>query len=146
MKYIKTINELFTDYTIYPYVLVKDGLRYVEYTFTTKNDIVYKVEFMYIRETWHRNFITIDGNYEMVGNNDVYNVLATISEITVEFLKERDVSFMSIEHIPTNEEPMDHKVSNKRSRVNRAFLQKWLPDDYVYRLVGSVSRIRKRDI
>jgi hypothetical protein len=146
MKYVKSMNELFTNYTIYPYELILDGLRYVEYRFKTKSNIEYMVEFKYVDEKWQRNFKTITGSYRMTGDNDAYNVLATVTEITVKFLRRKDVSFMDIEHIPAHGEPMNNKVPNKRSRVNKVFLQKWLPDDYTYRMVGSTSKIRKTEI
>jgi hypothetical protein len=146
MKYIKRIDELLTNYTIYPYKLSLDGPR-KEYTFTSRDGVDYLVEFKFWSDdnVWYRNFRTSRG-YSLTNDNDVYNVLATVSEITVQFLRENDIKFLNIKHIPTDGERMSEKIPNKRSRINKFFLQKWLPDDYVYRMVGSVSKIHKRDI
>lgn len=162
MNYLKTfneINELVTTLNTYSWQKEEEKLNdrtilSVLYTFTTDNNENYEVLFRNYSSIsygakekpykWYRNFFTKEKSYSMTDTHDVYKVLSTISKITADFLNNYDVDILTIEHIPTNREDINRNISNKRARVNKLFLQKYIPNEYEYKLKGSVSTISKK--
>jgi hypothetical protein len=152
LKYNHFINELLDTSTIYPYDKEEVSDEYVKYYFDNDSGTSYVVYFAYKRVSlsisdsyWSRSFETKKG-YNLTGEGDVYNVLSTISKITVDFLKEYDIDKLVIMHIPEDDENIGNRASeNKRARVNKVFLKRYLPDNYDYKLEGFKSIITKKD-
>lgn len=150
LKYSQFITELVDSSRVYPYDKKEDfigDIRKVDYTFKNSHGTNYTVFFQKNGKVWKRAFDT-DKGYDMTGEGDVYNVLSTITKITVDFLIEYDVDELKILHIPTDEEysSPDRYKENKRARVNKVFLTKNLPDNYNYELDGFKSTITKKGI
>ena len=143
------INELIDSSEVYPYDKKEDiigNIHKVDYTFKNSHGTNYTVFFEKKGKSWVRAFDT-DKGYDMTGEGDVYNVLNTITKITIDFLIEYDVNELRILHIPTDEEySKDRYGENKRARVNKIFLTKNLPDNYDYKLDGFKSTITKKGI
>lgn len=173
MKFIKTYNEIILTKNSYEYkkVIIGDDFYYhIIYEFITESNENYEVEFRQISNVsygkrekplkWTREFVTKESGYRLTNSKDVFKVMATVSEITIDFLNSQECDILKIEHIPTPDEILNQakdygwgsglNIENKRARINKMFLKKYLSKNnqlakqkYDYKLSGSISIITK---
>lgn len=132
----------------------------VGYFFDTDSGVKYIVKFhRYPNEEWERGF-TADGKYGETGDKDVYRVMSTITQITLDFIDSYEPNMIEIPHIDTQKEikttidqiraksakdviKLKMEIPNKRAKLNRIYLERNLPQGYKYELKGSKSIIKK---
>jgi len=98
---------------------------------------------------------------KLSNSGDPYDIVDTLSKITIDFIKKYNPLRIIIEHIPSNNEINREKKKKKkeiglfsggfpreietiRAKFNKKSLMKYLPNDYAYRLEGSKSFITKK--
>jgi hypothetical protein len=118
----------------------------VGYFFTNDKGSKYIVKFeRFPDDEWERSF-TADGKYLETEENDVYRVMSTVTEITLDFIDQYEPLSLDIPHIGTKKEVKTSdksKTPNKRARLNQIYLGNNLPGGYTYSLKGSTSIIKK---
>lgn len=132
----------------------------VGYFFTADKGSKYVVKFQRFPDNeWERGF-TADGKYTETTEGDVYRVMATVTEITLDFIDQYEPNTIEIPHIDTQKEvkktfadlktdtaqsiiDKKSKSPNKRARLNQIYLSNNLPGGYTYQLKGSKSIIKK---
>lgn len=132
----------------------------VGYFFTNDKGSKYVVKFQRFPDNeWERGF-TADGKYQETTEGDVYRVMATVTEITLDFIDQYEPNLIEIPHIDTQKEvkktfsdlktdtaqsiiDKKSKTPNKRARLNQIYLSNNLPGGYTYQLKGSKSIIKK---
>lgn len=132
----------------------------VGYFFDTDKGNKYIVKFnRYPNEEWERNF-TANGKYGETGDNETYRVMATITQITIDFINSYEPNLIVIPHIDTQKEikttidqirtksakeviKLKMDIPNKRAKLNKIYLERNLPQGYTYELKGSKSIIKK---
>lgn len=84
---------------------------------------------------------------------DVFNVYNTIKNIILDFIKKYKPELIVIAHTNTEEEdkkgvgfnhPYWKKHLNKRSKINKEFLENSLPKEYEYKLFQNITYIVKK--
>ena len=138
----------------------QDFMGNVAYFFTSDKHSHYIIKFDRFPDgEWERNF-TADGKYMQTDEGDVYRVMATITEITLDFIDQYEPNKVEISHIDTekemrgtvndikNQSVLDFinnksKISNKRAKLNQIYLSNNIPTGYTYQLKGSRSVIKK---
>ena len=134
----------------------------VGYFFKNDRGSNYIVKFnRFANEEWERSF-TADGKYMETGEGDVYRVMATVTQITMDFIENYEPNLIEIPHVDTKKEvedtfrqlkiskatdiiKMKSQLSNKRAKLNRIYLEKNLPQGYSYQLKGSKSIITRNE-
>ena len=132
----------------------------VGYFFTNEKGSRYIVKFQRFPDNeWERGF-TADGKYQETSEGDVYRVMATVTEITLDFIDQYEPRVIEIPHIDTQKEvkktfndlktdtaqsiiDRKSKTPNKRAKLNQIYLSNNLPGGYTYQLKGSKSIIKK---
>ena len=154
-KFNDFMNE-FYEYVDYPNISY-NILNHIDYKFTNKNDNKFKVSFVRFNNStdpdgvfYEREYINDNkskSKFGLTNDNDAFNILRTVTNITINFIKEYEPNKIIIHHVSTNIEirsGLDTKIdTNKRARINKNYLEKSLPDNYKYELSGSFSYITK---
>jgi len=148
MKYLfkyDQINEKY-DFTSF----IKDDMGNYSYTFKGKDDLEFIVNFEnlgdaiegeYARSYDVTNYKT---QYEELGTSDAIGILRTVTDITVDFLKNIKPTKIYITHVNTDAEDKKYMrtgATNKRAIINKRFLERDIPSDYAYQLRGRTSII-----
>lgn len=122
----------------------------VYYYFSNKNGIEFQVEFVGKEGYWTREYRKLTGNpFSVLDKVDIWEILETITDITIEFIKDYKPVQIKITHIPNTKEMKTGGFSywksktTKRALINKRFLEKKIPKDYSYQLIGSTSFIKK---
>lgn len=134
----------------------------VSYFFTADKGSKYVVKFQRFPDNeWEREF-TADGKYMETSEGDVYKVMSTVTQITLDFIDQYEPMLIEIPHVDTKKEVQKtfsdlkantamsiidkkNKTSNKRARLNQIYLSNNLPDGYTYQLKGSKSIITSNE-
>ena len=134
----------------------------VGYFFKNDNGSNYIVKFnRFPNEEWERGF-TADGKYLETKEGDVYRVMTTVTQITLDFIDSYEPNVLEIPHVDTQKEIKDtfkqlkttpatdiikqkSETSNKRAKLNRIYLEQNLPQGYSYQLKGSKSIITRNE-
>lgn len=117
----------------------------VEYEFFDKSGHLYVVHFTAIRKGQYiRDFFIDEPNkkpYDLTGFGDVWNVMQTVTDITLDFLKKYQPYLLKILHAAERGEDRDN---TKRALINKRFLERTVTKiGYNYELESSVSTITK---
>jgi hypothetical protein len=157
-KFNDFMNESYKPYEYVDYPNKTYGiLNFIDYKFTNKNNNKFKVSFnRYNNSTdesgdfYEREYINDNNNkpkFGLIKDNDPFNILRTVTNITIDFIKEYEPNKIVIHHVSTNDEiksGLNTTVdTNKRAKINKRFLENSLPDNYNYELKGSFSYITK---
>lgn len=154
LKNKKFINEK------YDFKLEDNGHR-IKYYFTNKDGIDFEVYFdEKISNEYAREYRIVSkkiGSFEEINTGDSIGILKTITNITLDFIKNFNPKSIKIWHIPTKKErkvlrdkEIDHdydywlKTPTKRAIINKRFLERDLPSNYEYKLKGMMSVITKK--
>ena len=119
--------------------------RRIIYNFTGKDDYQFEVIFYNLGDNkWEREYSTIKKGLGLLNTNDVYNIMETITKITLDFIERYQPENITIFHISKNKEANGIKPS-KRALLNKRYLDPAINklDDYYYKLLGSTSYISK---
>ena len=77
----------------------------------------------------------------------MFNIIETVTEITIDFIEKYEPNKIIITHIPKNKEVdfNNPNKTNKRALLNKRYLKPAIDklDDYFYSLNGSTSIITK---
>ncbi len=125
MKYMKYFEEIELSARNKPFNKISDK----RYEFTT-DELTYIVDFIpsFIKQyksCWSRQY-DLKTNREIEfhqSNKNPYNILSTVTEITENFLKEKNVEVLIITHTLMNSEECPIDKLNKRARVNYQYLK-----------------------
>jgi hypothetical protein len=93
---------------------------------------------------WEREYRTLNKGLSVLNTSDVYNIMETVTKITLDFIGKYEPNNITIFHIKTNKEALNDKIS-KRALLNKKYLQPAISqlDNYYYKLLGSTSHISK---
>lgn len=90
--------------------------------------------------------------FEEINKNKPFTIVKAITDITIKFLQEKNPDLLIIKHIykqkndlNTKGKTPDERNTNQRALLNKRFLEKYLPDNYQYYLIGINSIIVKKD-
>ena len=126
MKYLKSFfEELDLSNRNITFDKIKEG----SYEFTT-DDLTYRVDFIpYLTEEykscWARQY-DLKTNKEIgfyQSNKNPFKILSTVTEITKDFLEEKDVEVLIIMHALMENEVCPIDKLNKRARINYQYLK-----------------------
>ena len=108
--------------------------------------------------TYHRNYYinspdnTMADPFDEINLNKPFSTIKTITKITIDFLNEVQPDLLIIKHIYKNKNDLNIKGktqedrnTNQRALLNKRFLERDLPENYLYYLVGINSIIIKKD-
>jgi hypothetical protein len=150
MDYIKTFEDLNFDRDIKAhYTIVKNVPGMVEYAFRYLGK-AFLVRFTrelrakYISETepgkeiimWKRDYgLRLSCNsISIVELNllpkQLLDLIAIITDITLDFIKRKDPQILAINHDNMGQEEVGHSSMNKRSKINYQFLKNKVPNGY----------------
>lgn len=153
MKYLFSFNEK------YGYKEEKLGYENnphcINYYFTNKDGINFKVSFnRTMNGHFEREYFTTNQKekYGDLNTNDIYSIMSSVTQITIDFIKKYSPKLIIIYHIPSKKEREDRKLNpatletpTKRALLNKRFLENKMPDGYKYELRGPTSYIKKID-
>jgi hypothetical protein len=151
------LNKLYTNKTlnegqVYSYKLNSShsdpNKREIIYNFTNKDNYEFEVVFYNLgNNKWEREYRTTKKGLGVLNTNDVYNIIETVTEITIDFIEKYEPNKIIITHIPKNKEVnfKNPKETNQRALLNKRYLKPAIDklDDYFYSLKGSTSIIEK---
>jgi hypothetical protein len=149
-KNYKSINEG----VAYQYNLKTNNpntdIQSIKYEFTNKDGYEFEVTFYnFGNNNWEREYGTLRYGLKALKSNDVYNIIETVTKITISFIEQFKPNSIKIYHIQTAKETNSKTNSpnkpSKRALLNKRFLSKEIGkmDNYIYKLVGSTSIIDK---
>jgi hypothetical protein len=132
----------------YSYSLDKETPRGIKYVFKDKDGNEFEVLFYNLGDgKWEREYRSNKNGLGLIKTNDVYNIIETITEITIDFIEKYTPNKIIITHIPKNKEVNfdNPKKSNQRALLNKRYLKPAIDklDDYFYTLINSTSIITK---
>ena len=156
------LNELGDPGKIYNWDRIREDSKSssIFYRFINKYGTEYRVWFDWSGEevdgvdtdVYSRNFQTLKGGFDETGEGDVLNVIRTVTDITRDFIEKFNPDEIRINHIVSDKEEkkglstLNVDTVSKRAKINKVFLEKIIPNDYGYFLIGSTSHIKKKDI
>jgi hypothetical protein len=122
--------------------------REIIYRFKNKDNYEFQVLFYNLGNgKWEREYRTNEKGLGLLKTNDVYNIIETVTEITIDFIEKYEPNKIIITHIPKNKEVDFNNTNkpNKRALLNKRYLKPAIDklDDYFYSLNGSTSIITK---
>jgi hypothetical protein len=122
--------------------------REIIYNFTNKDNYEFEVVFYNLgNNKWEREYRTTKKGLGVLNTNDVYNIMETVTNITIDFIEMYEPNKIIITHIPKNKEIDFNNPNkpNKRALLNKRYLKPAIDklDDYFYSLKGSTSIIEK---
>lgn len=137
---------------LYEQVLLNESYPFIEngtrYNFTNKDGLHFQVDFFNQgNERYVRCYKTIEHGESELNTNDAFEILSTVSNITLDFIKKYHPYMILIKHNDTKKErELNYEpFSNKRALANKRFLERIIPDNYTYELKGSSSIITKKE-
>jgi antitoxin component YwqK of YwqJK toxin-antitoxin module len=148
------LNKLYTNKTlnegqVYSYKLNSShsdpNKREIIYNFTNKDNYEFEVVFYNLgKNKWEREYRTTKKGLGILNTNDVYNIMETVTNITIDFIEMYEPNKIIITHIHKNKE-IDFNKPNKRALLNKRYLKPAIDklDDYFYSLNRSTSIIKK---
>lgn len=141
MKYLK-LYELFSDKHI-PFTLTGISDNFCKYSFVADDD-KYDCIFSFSKTVryWERFYYNSSRSdsmpYDEVNKNP-YNIVSTITNITIDFLNRFNPNILTIDHIYMDNEKFQKEKLNKRANINYQYLKNYLTGykiDY-YNIFGS---------
>jgi hypothetical protein len=122
--------------------------REIIYNFTNKDNYEFEVVFYNLgNNKWEREYRTTKKGLGVLNTNDVYNIMETVTNITIDFIEMYEPNKIIITHIPKNKEIDFNNPNkpNKRALLNKRYLKPAIDklDDYFYSLNRSTSIIEK---
>lgn len=125
MRYLKYFEEIELTNRNKSFNKISDN----SYEFTT-DELTYKVDFIpsftkKYKSCWSRQY-DLKTNREIgfhQSNKNPYNILSTVTEITKDFLKEKDVEVLIIMHTLMENENCPIDKLNKRAKINYQYLK-----------------------
>lgn len=151
--------KLLTESESYSFSEPEEHPFHIIYKFTNKDNINFTVYFkkhgLKQDKVYYREYRASSDNDNLIdtfgtlSNHDIFKILSTVTDITVYFISKFLPNKIIIEHIPTQKErkhiTLDNikDYQNKRSIINKRFLERSLPPNYRYELKGSMSTITK---
>jgi hypothetical protein len=132
----------------YNYTLDKETPRVIKYIFKDNDDNGFEVLFYNLGDDkWEREYGTNKNGLGLIKTNDVYNIMETVTNITLDFIKKYEPKKITITHIYKNKEIDFSNLNNpnKRALLNKRYLKPAIAklDDYFYTLIGSTSIVEK---
>ena len=151
------LNKLYTNKTlnegqVYSYKLNSShsdpNKREIIYNFTNKNNYEFEVVFYNLgKNKWEREYRTTKKGLGILNTNDVYNIMETVTNITIDFIEMYEPNKIIITHIHKNKEIDFNNPNkpNKRALLNKRYLKPAIDklNDYFYSLNRSTSIIEK---
>jgi antitoxin component YwqK of YwqJK toxin-antitoxin module len=151
------LNKLYTNKTlnegqVYSYKLNSShsnpNKKEIIYNFTNKDDYEFEVVFYNLgNNKWEREYRTTKKGLGILNTNDVYNIMETVTNITIDFIEMYEPNKIIITHISKNKEVDFNNPNkpNKRALLNKRYLKPAIDklDDYFYSLNRSTSIITK---
>ena len=160
------VNGTLKEGIVYNYALDKGFSdptnRRIIYRFKNKDDYQFEVIFYNLgNNKWEREYNTNKKGLGTINTNDVYNIMETVTNITLDFIEKYKPNQITITHISKNKEINTNNSSsnrlgilnsllskpkpNQRALLNKRFLKPAIDklDDYYYHLKGSTSIIEK---
>lgn len=124
----------------------KDNLRFLVYfRLVSRDKKIYEQDYgTYTNGYWDR--------FVELGTFDAIGITKTIVEITLDFIRKFEPNQIISQYLPTEKEKEKfgdffsdiwRNKPNKRSLLNKTFMENAIPEDYTYELKGSVSYITK---
>lgn len=145
----KLFTPIINEGQVYPYELNPSysdpDKREIVYEFKNKDDYRFEVVFYNLGDNnWEREYRTLNKGLSVLNTSDVYNIMETVTKITLDFIGKYEPNNITIFHIKTNKEALNDKIS-KRALLNKKYLQPAISqlDNYYYKLLGSTSHISK---
>jgi len=127
----------------------EDELTSVIYKFKTQHNFNFTVDFYcqgygILANNWERHFMTIEKQYDEIDTDDRLKILNTIAKITIDFINEYKPKKIGIYHARSRKEIELNTpdIENKRTRVNKYFLEKHLPKNYKLTTFGNETEIK----
>ena len=127
--------------------------RRIIYRFKNKDNYEFEVIFYNLGDNkWEREYSTSKNGLGLLNTNDVFNIIETVTEITIDFIEKYEPNNITIFHIRKNKEVSNQDLRNmvmdkpsKRALLNKRYLKPAIDklDDYFYYLKGSTSVIEK---
>ena len=122
--------------------------REIIYKFKNRDNYEFEVLFYNLGNgKWEREYRTNEKGLGLLKTNDVFNIIETVTEITIDFIEKYEPNKIIITHIPKNKEVDFNNPNkpNKRALLNKRYLKPAIDklDDYFYYLKGSTSVIEK---
>jgi hypothetical protein len=126
MKYLKSFFE---ELDLSNRNITFDKIKEDSYEFTT-DELTYKVDFIpsftkEYKSCWSRQY-DLKANREIgfhQSNKNPFKILSTVTEITKDFLKEKDVEVLIIMHTLMENENCPIDKLNKRAKINYQYLK-----------------------
>jgi hypothetical protein len=151
------LNKLYTNKTlnegqVYSYKLNSShsdpNKREIIYNFTNKDNYEFEVVFYNLgKNKWEREYRTTKKGLGILNTNDVYNIMETVTNITIDFIEMYEPNKIIITHIHKNKEIDFNNPNkpNKRALLNKRYLKPAIDNlnDYFYSLNRSTSIIEK---
>ena len=148
----KLFTPIINERQVYPYELNPSysdpDKREIVYEFKNRDNHQFEVVFYNLGDNnWEREYRTLNKGLGVLNTSDVYNIMETVTKITLDFIRGYEPNIITIFHIKTNKEKKggeDNKIS-KRALLNKKYLQPAISqlDNYYYKLLGSTSYISK---
>ena len=127
--------------------------REIIYKFKNRDNYEFEVLFYNLGNgKWEREYRTNEKGLGLLKTNDVFNIIETVTEITIDFIEKYEPNNITIFHIRKNKEVSNQDLRNmvmdkpsKRALLNKRYLKPAIDklDDYFYYLKGSTSVIEK---
>jgi hypothetical protein len=119
------------------------NLNIITYNFKTDDDYNFSVDFIYDGDgVWNRHFSTFENQFDEINSQERFKILNTITKNTLDFIEKYEPKKIKIYHVRSRSEfennPNDE---NKRTRVNKYFLEKVLPSNYKIKTFGNNTEI-----
>jgi len=144
MRYLRGFNDSYT-------YKEENKPFSISYSFTNKEGIEFVVCFKKMKNsTYEREYFTTNrSKFGDINSNDVYGIMNSVTQITIDFIKKYKPKEIIIYHIPSQKERVlkkagkfDYSTPTKRAILNKRFLERSIPSNYTYELRGSNSYIR----
>jgi hypothetical protein len=143
----------------------------VKYTFRNKKGVLFEVNFWLKSffseeiddkeiDSWIREYKVVDNKFKYfdeINQGDAFSIVKTVTDITIDFINKYKPAKIIIEHIPSEKEceklgivydannPIWKKHMTNRAKINKRFLERYLPKIYDYKLRGLFSIITRRN-
>jgi len=145
------VNGVLKEGKVYSYNInqSESDKDYILYEFKNKGGFDFKVQFINYRgDVWEREYYTIQKGLGLLNTNDVYNIIETVTNITIDFIKKYEPEKIKINHIRQNKEVkfgMESNKPSKRALLNQRYLKPAIDKlpNYVYILNDNLSIISK---
>jgi len=119
------------------------NLNIITYNFKTDDDYNFSVDFILDgNDIWNRHFSTFEKQFDDINSQERFKILNTITKITLDFIEKYNPKKIKIYHVRSKSEFANNPYDeNKRTRVNKYFLEKVLPSNYKIKTFGNNTEI-----